>query len=63
MTSNVSTHPSTISALPHDSVAGDLGTQLPPHATTLAGSILDRVSATPDREAFGTRGGTGYGPR
>ena len=52
MTSIVSTHRSTISALPHDSIAGDLGTQLPPHATTLAGSILDRVSATPDREAF-----------
>ena len=46
------TSPPTSFALPHDSIAGDLGTPLPAHATTLAGSIRDRVAATPDREAF-----------
>jgi long-chain acyl-CoA synthetase len=32
--------------------AGSLSTPLPPHADTLARSILDRVAATPDRRAF-----------
>ena len=32
--------------------AGSLSTPLPPHADTLARSILDRVAATPDKLAF-----------
>ncbi|HSO04001.1 MAG TPA: long-chain fatty acid--CoA ligase [Candidatus Limnocylindrales bacterium] len=59
MTGIVNSRSSTSSALPHDSIAGDLRTQLPAHADTLAGSILDRVAATPDREAFRYPGGNG----
>jgi long-chain acyl-CoA synthetase len=33
-------------------IAGSLATPLPPHALTLAHSILDRVAATPDRLAY-----------
>jgi len=33
-------------------IAGSLSTPLPPHADTLARSILDRVAATPDKLAF-----------
>ncbi len=33
-------------------IAGSLATPLPPHAPTLAHSILDRVAATPDRLAY-----------
>ena len=59
MTGIVNSRSSTSSALPPDSIAGDLRTQLPAHADTLAGSILDRVTATPDREAFRYPGGNG----
>ena len=59
MTGIVNSRSSTSSALPPDSIAGDLRTKLPAHADTLAGSILDRVTATPDREAFRYPGGNG----
>ena len=33
-------------------IAGSLDVTLPPHAPTLARSILDRVASTPDRRAY-----------
>ena len=59
MTGIVSSRPSTPTAPPHDSIAGDLGMPLPAHADTLAGSILHRVATTPDREAFRSPGARG----
>ncbi len=44
--------PASTSVRGQDSIAGDPSTRLPAHADTLAGSILHRVAATPDREAF-----------
>ncbi len=59
MTGIVSPASSTSPALGRDSIAGDLRTRLPVHADTLAVSILHRVAATPDREAFRYPGGHG----
>jgi long-chain acyl-CoA synthetase len=51
--------PASTSVRGQDSIAGDLSARLPAHADTLAGSILDRVAATPDREAFRYPGSDG----
>ena len=52
MTGTVGPPSTAPSAVRDGSMAGDLDTRLPAHADTLAGSILHRVAATPDREAF-----------
>lgn len=52
MTGNVSIQEPIPAELRHSRIAGDRSTPLPEHAATFAGSIVRRVAATPDREAF-----------
>ncbi len=49
-----STSPFTIAleALQMPTTSGSLSTPIPPHADTLSRSILDRLAATPDKQAF-----------
>ena len=44
-------------------IAGSLDATLPPHAPTLARSILDRVASTPDRRPTSTPRRTTLGGR